>query len=70
MYSHGSDVLILEKIIVSAFQNIANIKKVQFLMYTFKKALKIQNSRKIGRKSPVRSRIFPIFLEFSFLTLF
>ena len=41
-------------------------------MYTFKKVLKIQNSRKIGKKisSAMRSRIFPIFLEFSFFNTF
>ena len=46
--------------------------KVQFLMYTFKKVLKIQNSRKIGKKisSAIRSLIFPIFLEFSFFNTF
>ena len=46
--------------------------KVQLLMYTFEKVLKIQNLQKIGKKilSAMHSRIFQIFQEFSFLTLF
>ena len=64
--------IVLKKTVLDISECSKHKTKVQFLMYTFKKVLKIQNSRKIGKKisSAMRSRIFPIFLEFSFFNTF